>query len=196
MTREDYLNAGVEALRPIFAVHNAPLPANIRVSTGTPSTFKRTGILGETFPDTSSKDGYFNIFVSPTVDDPVCVFEVLVNQLCRCTSGALSYKSNAYVGIAILMGLTCTSNWAHAKGDSTFAEKYVEIISELGEYPHGAVSMATTTTQTTRMLKAVCECLGADPKNQYTVRLTQKWALKGMPICPLCDASMTLTAGV
>ena len=191
MTREVYLNAGVEALRPIFAVHNAPLPAKIRVSTGNPLNFRRTGELGETLPDTSSSDGHFNVLISPTLEDPVAVFEVLVNQLCRCTSGALSYQSNAYVSIATLMGLTCG---AHATGDSTFADKYVEIIAELGVYPHGAVSYDVKKKQTTRMLKAVCECLGADP--HYTVRLTEKWALMGMPICPMCNSSMTLTAGV
>jgi len=192
MTREEYLNQGVEVLRPIFEVMGSPLPSNIRVTCGLPSTFKRSGTLGECFPDTDSGDNHFEVFISPTIADPVRVFEVLVQQLCRTTSGAMSYKSNAYVSLLIKMGLTVTGKYHEVTGDASFATKYVDLISELGDYPHAELKLAVHAKQSTRMLKATCDCEGSDPKQQYTVRLTQKWALKGMPICPLCTESMTL----
>lgn len=34
--------------------------------------------------------------------------------------------------------------------------------------------------QTTRLLKAACSSCG------YTVRVTKRWADKGLPVCPLC----------
>ena len=196
MTREEYLNRGIDVLRPIFDVHQRPIAKAIRVTCGFPSTFKRTGTLGECFPDTSSGDGHFEILISPTIADPVKVFEVLIQQLCRTTSGAMSYTSNAFFIIASAMGLRPVANkWAFVEGDATFADKYVELIGELGDYPHAEINLSAQTTQTTRMLRAYCECLGSEPKEQFSVRLTKKWALKGMPICPLCEASMLLDGG-
>ena len=62
------------------------------------------------------------------------------------------------------------------------------IIEALGPYPHSALSPGGgKKTQTTRMLKAECPC-------GYTVRLTRKWALAGLPICGVCDVRMTCEA--
>ena len=196
MTREEYLNRGVESLRPIFALTGAPIAKAIRVTCGFPPSWKRTGDVGDCIPDTSSADSHYEILISPTIADPVKVFETLIQQLCRTTAGAHSYTSTAFDAIAHAMGLMPVGKWRIVAGAPDFADRYVELIAELGEYPHAEINLSAVTTQTTRMLKAYCPCLGANPLDQYKVRITSAWANQGMPICPLCNSSMILEGTV
>ena len=71
---------------------------------------------------------------------------------------------------------------------SQYARRIEAILTELGEYPHAALSpLATSSTpkQGTRMLKLECVTTG------YIVRTTAKWLDEyGVPICPCCQEPM------
>jgi hypothetical protein len=73
-------------------------------------------------------------------------------------------------------------------GGDAFKAAFGAIIDGLGDYPHAQLSMSTRKTQATRMLKAVCPSCG------YTVRLTAKWAAKGLPSCPIDGDTFNLGA--
>ena len=82
----------------------------------------------------------------------------------------------------------CSSDlpWKTCVGNATFAAMFADLIAGLGEYPHAALGVADSRTQSTRMLKAFC------PECSYTVRLTSKWATVGLPSCPVDSIPFTL----
>lgn len=179
--REDWLSAAVSELRPFFDAVGAPLPANVRVTCGFPSNAKRSGAIGECWADTASADKTFEVLISPVLDDPLRVFDVLVHELCHATAGAMNHGVN-FQKVAAAMHLTPSpgkSGWKATGRADTFVPTFVAIVDSLGAYPHAALTMSNRKVQTTRMLKAVCPSCG------YTVRLTSKWAALGLPSCPV-----------
>ncbi len=73
--RETWLHAVAEALRPLFAATSHPIPSDIRLACGFPSlrgTAKNRRV-GECWAGAASKDGFFEIMISPVVDDPMRV---------------------------------------------------------------------------------------------------------------------------
>ena len=189
-TREQWLSAAVNELRPLFQMANKPLPQNIRVTCGFPSNARRSGAIGECWADTASADKHFEILISPTQDNPRRVFDVLVHELCHATDGAMNHGIN-FQKAAALMHLQPANTsgkqaWKATVPASTFDEAYNDIIGSLGAYPHAALSMTERKVQGTRMLKAFCPTCG------YTVRLTQRWATLGLPTCPIDGDLFTL----
>jgi ribosomal protein L37E len=69
--------------------------------------------------------------------------------------------------------------WTVATPRPHFTALYRDALASLGTYPHAQVTLAQVAKQSTRMLKATCSACG------YTVRLTHKWATKGLPLCPV-----------
>jgi hypothetical protein len=183
-TREGWLTAAIEELRPIFEAVGKPLPKAIRVACGFPLNAKRSKAIGECWIASASADGTIEILISPVLSHPLKVFEVLVHELCHATSGAFNHGIN-FQKTAALMGLAPAGGgretWKATTGNSTFSDSYGSIIDGLLAYPHSQLTYADKKTQGTRMLKAVC------PSCAYTVRLTAKWAAQGLPTCPCGD---------
>ena len=184
-TREEWLVAGIEEVQSLFDANSKPLPKNIRVSCGFPSTALRSGAIGECWINTCSADGAFEILIHPKLADPVKVFEVLIHELCHATAGAFNHGVN-FQKIAKSMNLMPVGSgrqpWKATVGDADFGKVYGDIITSLGDYPHAELkSDRQIKKQSTRLLKAVCPSCG------YTVRLTHKWASQGLPVCPCGD---------
>jgi hypothetical protein len=178
-TREDWLTAAIASLRPVFAGHGITLPARIRATCGLPSTFTRSGTLAECWADTDSADGTHEVMISPTLADPAQVLAQLVGALAHAAPGAMSHTSNAFIEAAANLGLCpAGDNWRMVQGAEDFPQAYAGVLASLGAYPHAPLNVGTKKTQSTRMLKAVCPTCG------YTVRLSAKWADKGLPTCP------------
>jgi len=178
--REDWLSAAVSELRPFFDAVGAPLPVSVRVTCGFPSNAKRSGAIGECWADTASADKTFEVLISPVLDDPLRVFDVLVHELCHATAGAMNHGVNFQkVAKAMHLDPTSAKGWKATVRAASFEPTFGAIITSLGAYPHAALTMSNRKVQTTRMLKAVCPSCG------YTVRLTQKWAALGLPSCPV-----------
>ena len=186
--REDWLSAAVSELRPIFDAIGAPIPANVRVTCGFPSNAKRSGAIGECWADTASADKTFEVLISPVLDDPMRVFDVLVHELCHATAGAMNHGVNFQrVAAAMHLEPTGTKGWKATTRSVKFGAEFLGLVQSLGPYPHAALTMSNRKVQTTRMLKAVCPSCG------YTVRLTAKWAALGLPSCPVDSDTLNLT---
>jgi hypothetical protein len=187
--REDWLSAAVSELRPIFDAIGAPIPANVRVTCGFPSNAKRSGAIGECWADTASADKTFEVLISPVLDDPLRVFDVLVHELCHSTAGAMNHGINfqKVAGQMHLVPSAGPKGWKATGPSTSFVPTFGSIIDSLGVYPHAALTMSNRKVQTTRMLKAVCPSCG------YTVRLTAKWAALGLPSCPVDSDTLNLT---
>ena len=170
MNREDWLTTAANEAAPLFAATGHPLP-RVRITCGFPSTFRRSGTLGECWSDKASGDGTFEILISITVADSTAVFVALLAQLCAASKAD-----------PLAMGL----DTAGALSDG----RWLDLIQEMGTYPHSALTVGEKPVQSTRMLKAIC------PNCKYHVRLTAKWARVGMPLCPVHQINMVLEASV
>lgn len=192
-TREEYLQAFISEVRPMFDLYGQPLPMNVRITCGFPLNAKRSKALSDVFPTSSSRDNHWEIFISPEVAESKTVAELVIHELCRTVDGAFS-RGVTFHKIADSMGLVPDAvkryksglfMWVRTRGSLNFHNMYGAIIDSLGKYPHAEVSYSQVKTQGTRMLKAVCAC-------GYTVRLTSKWARVGLPNCPVDSLTLAL----
>ena len=189
-TREEWLTAGVEELRPLFKLQGRPVADKVRIACGFPLDAKRSKAIGQCWSQSNSGDRTVEILISPELADPVQVFEVLVHELCHATPNGMNH-GKPFQAIAKAMHLephngTVREPWKSTKGTDQFVSVYEDIIEALGDYPHAPLTYQTKKTQTTRMLKAVCGDCG------YTIRLTSKWAQQGLPHCN-CGGDFTLS---
>ena len=187
-TREAWLQDAAAELSPMIAAASGHTPpANLRVACGFPSTFRRSGALGETFAPKDSADGAVEILISPTLSDPGEVLAVLARQLMMTVaSGSALARAIYSAGL-----VNCKPNEVPASGMSTVCDKstirtvlpttITEVAIALGEYPHAELSLADRPKAPTRLLKGLCPTCG------YTIRLSAKWANKGMPTCVCGD---------
>lgn len=182
-TREEYLNAALEELRPVFAAKGFPLPEKIRVTCGFPSQKARSQhrAIGEHWSPAASNDGHHEVLISPVMDDPYEVFGILVHELAHAATDGDGHRGR-FPALARAM-------WLEGKPSatvigSTFRVQLQDVIESLGSYPHAALNVGRQRkVQSTRMLKACCPACG------YTVRLSAKWAYKdtgevNLPVCP------------
>jgi hypothetical protein len=184
-TREAWLTAATDLLRPSFDALNKPLPLAIRVTCGFPLHARRSKAIGQCWASTASADKTIEIMISPVLANPLAVLEVLVHELCHATAGAMNHGI-AFQRVAADMGLVACGGgkqaWKSTKGNSTFASDHAATLTALGDYAHAElVPGAETKVQPTRMLKLCCPSCG------YTVRTTAKWVAAGLPTCPCGD---------
>lgn len=174
-TREEWLTACLDLIR-------AQVPAignqRIRITCGFPSTFTRSGTLAECWPDNASKDGTWEVMISPTVALPVEVFVLVAAQALHTVPGGASRTSNSYRAACMDLGLApADETWKHLHSTDDFWAIFANGLADLGPYPHAEVMAAQKKTQTTRMLKLVCPLCG------YTLRTSAKWIATGLPVC-------------
>ena len=174
-TREEWLNATVALIR-------AQVPAigsqRIRITCGFPSTYTRSGTLAECWPDAASKDGTWEVMISPTVALPVEVFVLVAGMALHTVPGGASRTSNSYRTACMDLGLAPTDEaWKGLTGTDDFWATFGDALEALGPYPHAEVMAAQKKTQSTRMLKLVCPLCG------YTLRTSAKWIAQGLPVC-------------
>jgi len=187
VTREQWLLQLVERLRSLFEQAGHALPERIRVSCGwpteralAPSGKNRT--VGQCFSTACSADGAHEVFVSPALDDPQRVAEVLVHELCHAVDNCRHGHGPEFRAIAVAVGLQgpMTATVAGAQ----LRERLNALLSRMPEYPHRTLDMRVDAKkQGTRLLKIVCPSCG------YTARTTRQWIERGLPTCP-CGTAM------
>ena len=174
-TREEWLVALVEALRPMFQDHGYEIPA-IRISCSWPSKSPRKRI-GECWHSKAAKDGSRHVFVSPVLDEPVRVADVTTHELLHaCLPDGTGHKAPFKKGMKAL-GLIGKATATEAGPE--LKVRLHAITKDLGPYPHQALTLADACDkkQGTRMLKLTCSGCG------YVVRTTAKWIETGLPTC-------------
>ena len=176
--REQWLAAAVDEVRDTFARVGCELPKDIKVSCGFP-VGSRGGkkIMGQCFAPSASKSGATEIFISPALDNALEVYGVLMHELCHAADGNIHGHGREFVSIAKSVGLTGKATEMLPGDTLRFLLKDL-IAKFLGEYPHASVDFSQRKKQSTRMIKLVCPVTG------YTVRTTQKWLDKGLPMSP------------
>lgn len=149
-TREAWLEKGIDLFRDYFKSHDVTLPSKLKVSCSWSSSRSRI-TLGQIYYKT--EDGIPQIFISPTLKDPVDVLSVLAHELLHSAfpgEGHQGLFAKAAHKIGFQSPLTKTTPNAHLTGFCRGLSKV------LGEYPHSKVDPTELKKQTTRMLKIVC----------------------------------------
>lgn len=191
LNREAWLQAAVSELRPLFRGAGYELP-EVHISVGWPSsgglgTKKRT--IGECWSGTTSEDKKPHIFISPLLDEKAGAQDALptlVHELVHVAVGTEAKHGPKFVKAMDKVLLEGKPTATHAS--EALVDRLKLIVEKLGAFPHSKIvpSPKDKKKQSTRMLKAECECCG------YTIRLTRKWADVGVPTCPMDSKTLTM----
>jgi hypothetical protein len=178
-SRDAWLQAAADQLRPLFDRVGAPLPGKLRFAIAFPSTGRKSKRIGECWDSSASADGHFEIIVRSDQSDPVDVLGILIHELTHAAVGLAAGHGKAFKWIAVALGLEgkMTATVAGAKLRADLA-KLADVV---GPLPHGKLGFGLSDRpkkQEARMLKAECSTCG------YVVRVARKWLEVGPPHCP------------
>lgn len=179
-TREQWLEAAIDRMRPWFASIGHALPTKVRASIGFPSRMAfslKTRRVGECWAASAAADGSSQIFITPLEGNSVKALDTLVHELVHAAVGTEHGHKGAFKRAALAIGLT--GKMRSSEAGPELIERLNALTMELGAYPHSALNPAARTTkkQSTRMIKARC---GDCP---YIIRTTAKWVAVGLPTC-------------
>lgn len=181
-TREAWLVAAIDELRPIFAEVGSPLVVPLRVAMGFPSRralAAKNRVLGECWSAAASADGTTELMVSPTLVEPLAVLATLAHEVTHAVVGVEHKHKKPFVKVIRAIGLD-------GKPTATFAgdlfKQHVDpIIVRLGPLPHAAITGRLSLRQPRKqsMLKCTCEECG------YVARVARQYLNeRGAPLCP------------
>ena len=184
-TREAWLLAAIELMRPLFESAGYKIPS-IRVACGWPSrgglgTASR--VIGQAWSPDAASDKIGQIFISPYLNGDVkeiCgVLPTLVHEVAHEVVGVQNKHNKIFGKCARAVGLE--GKLTHTVAGEKLLAACKQWAEKLGEYPHGQLDQTKgpSKKQSTRLIK--CEC----PDCGYVCRTTRKWIDDaGAPICP------------
>ena len=184
-TREQWLTAGIEKLKPLFKEAGHDIPP-VRVSCGFPGGGSARKRIGEYWHASASEDKVPQIFISPVLGTAFEHLDTLCHELVHaCTPGHGHKKP--FKQLAEALGMVGPMRSAGAGPELKL--KLEAMALELGDLPHSRLNLADRKKQTTRLVK--CEC----PECGYIARTTAKWIEeKGAPLCPCSGEQMRTSA--
>jgi hypothetical protein len=196
-TRESWLRAATNELRPYFKAQGYPLPDKIRFAIGFPSTGRKGNRVGECWHSSTSADEHFEIFIRADLHEPGNVLGVLVHELVHVVVPIDAKHGKHYRAAAIKIGLQ--GKMVHALPGILLQKRLDDLAVTLGPLPHARLNIDRGADnrgpadrekkQKARMLKAECEVDG----HGYIVRVAASHVrTDGPPICPKHKEPMTV----
>ena len=188
-SRESWLRAATNELRPYFEKLGYTLPERIRFAIAFTSTGKRGHVPGECWHPHASADQHYEIIIRADIADPQEVLGVLVHELVHTMLPPDTKHGKEFRVLAARVGLE--GKMRNTRPSPILAERLNDLAANLGPLPHAKLSFAAASDvpkkQGTRMLKAECNAACG-----YTVRLAYKWANAALPVCPIDPQHGTL----
>jgi hypothetical protein len=185
ITREQWLNRGIEQLKPLFIEAGYSIPDNYMISCGWPSReIKRA--IGQCFDPELTENGTCHLFVSPVLENPVRILDVIIHEVCHHVVGVKEKHGRKFIKLIRALGLD-------GKPTATFAgpelkEKLVRIADKLGPYPHPAIKLpgADKPKAPSKRLKLISPAV-----DDYNVWISPTFLEEyGPPICPISGEPM------
>jgi hypothetical protein len=119
------------------------------------------------------------VFIHVGLDSVARALDVLIHELVHIAVGLAAGHGKAFKKVASRVGLQGKMTATTASPE--LAEFLAKAVEALPTYPGAKLETGGESNkpkkQTTRMLKAECSCCG------YTIRLTRRWAVAGLPNC-------------
>lgn len=168
-TREEWLNAFVDAARGQFQDAGYPLPDKLRVSVGFTGGGKRSKAIGECWSDTASEDGYFEIFIRPSANSDARIADILTHELIHAAVGLDKKHGPVFRKCMTALGLEGKAT-ATVAGEAWY-EWALPVLSDLGPMPYGQLNDGLSSgkpKQKTNLLKVEC------PNCGWLARVTRK----------------------
>lgn len=188
-SRESWLRAATNELRPHFEQCGYPLPDKFRFAIAFTSNGRKSKQPGELWHAETSADQHYELFIRADLSDPVEVLGVLIHELVHAVLPLDAGHGRLYKEAALKIGLH--GPMRQAMPGPLLQPRVNELAAALGPLPHAKLNIERGPSnkgpidrpkkQGTRMIKA--ECGAADC--QYTVRIARKWLTElGAPLCP------------
>jgi hypothetical protein len=181
--REAWLLAAIEALRPIFNAKGHTVPAEIQVSCGFASTGIKSHHIGQCWSTKSSELGINQIFISPSIAEPVEVLDTLVHELVHAVDDCEHKHGKEFKKIALSVGMKGPMRSAGAGPE--LREILTQVAQNLGPYPHAQLKVRHSKRVHTPRPRAKCSACG------YEVPMLKKYLEFGPPLCPQHRIEMT-----
>lgn len=188
--REAWLNDIASGIAPHIELASKKKMPPFRISMGFPSRrglSVKKRVIGECWPGISSKDGAFEIMISPVLSQPMEIVGVVAHEMVHANVGCEVGHKGEFVRVIRAIGLIGKPT-ATVPGEA-FIELATPLIKEIGyELAHSPLSpgMGHFKVQSTRLLKVSCHC-------GYIARVTNKWIKDaGAPLCPIHNTPMTV----
>jgi hypothetical protein len=196
-TRESWLRALTNLLRPYFAEKGYPLPEKIRFGIGFTSLGRKGNRVGECWHPAASADGSFEIFIRPDKSEPMKVGGIVFHELTHAALPADAGHGELFKAAGRTLGLD--GPMRHAMPNQWVNDHVLApLVASLGPLPHAELFIARGATgiaadrpkpQKNRYLKAHCDTEGC----AFNVRLVAACVAIGPPGCPVHGA-MTVDA--
>lgn len=175
--REAWLTELAKRVEPVFSSYGKVHP--YRITCGWPhkgGVGLRRRVVGECHPHQTSKAALHEIFISPTIAEPLHVAGVTCHELAHVVAGTKAQHGARFVAVCKHVGLT--------KGKATqvlpgalLEERLQKIIDVMGDYPHDALEVITKVKSKPSVVGLICEC-------GCKVSMSYKWIEQaGLPTC-------------
>lgn len=187
-TREAWLDAAIDLLRPWFDAEDHPVPERVRAAVAFPSRAAlavKKRRIGECWFAESSGDDTYEIMVSPLLDDPVEVLQVLTHELAHAALPKDVKHKGPFARLVRSLGLEGKPTATVA--GPVFRERIADVIAYLGPLPHARLTPIAEVRkpQQCRLLRTECPTCG------YLARVTKRWLdSSGAPVCPADGARL------
>jgi len=139
-TREEWLMAAVAVFRTWFEEEETPLPEVVRLSVGYAKGAK-ANTIGWCYRKGAAADEIHQIYISPTLTDPVDVLSTELHELCHAATDGHGHDK-VFGKIARAVGLTGKLT-ATVPGDD-LRKELTELAEQLGVYPHAKLTHTQT----------------------------------------------------
>ena len=179
--REYWLEMAVEGLSGIFKGAGLKLPS-VKVSCGFASSGLRSKHIGECWTRLSNADGINQIYISPTLDDPIFVLETLTHELCHAIDDCQHKHGREFRVIAEAVGLEGPMRSTNAGPGLRPLLK--SVLTQIGPYPHAKLVKEEKNVKASVRPKAKCKICG------FEVTMIKKYLSFGPPICPKDNLKM------
>ena len=175
-TREEWLLAAVEEIRPIFSLKGHQIPLDCQVFCGFASTGTRSHHIGQCWSRSSSTHDRNQIFISPALHEPADVLDTLVHELVHAVDNCEHKHGKEFKKIALRIGMVGPMRSAGA-GPELKAK--LEVVAQaLGPYPHGKLKVLHHKAISRSRPRAKCPTCG------FQVPMLKRFLAYGAPICP------------
>jgi hypothetical protein len=158
-TREAWLEALIDQLRPTFEKAGHRIPERVRVSVGFPSSrgaIKHVKAIGQCWPGHLAEDGVPQIFVSPVLDEQNAA-ETVVHELVHAAVGCGHGHRGPFKACALAVGLMSPMRTTPASPELT--QRLTALCEQLGPFPHARLREShDRKKQGIRQIKLVCGC--------------------------------------
>ena len=191
--REEWLNHAAALLNEMIFGHKGPTNTiwnkdlkDLKISCGFPLGSRGSAKkLGQCLSSSTSESGLTEIYISPTLSDPVQVLSTLHHEMLHYMVGVDEGHGRVFRSGMNRTGLVGIPTATVPTSVSKM--KYNEIISLIGDYPHSKVTIPERGSVGSNLIKVHCVSCG------YIARTTQKWLDKaGAPHCPTHMTAMTI----